>query len=98
MGKFEIISLVLGLLATAFIFVSYYFKVRYKIRNLTEEAINKAENQLAVGKAKLDYAVEQIYSCIPAVFKPFITKAFVANMIQKAFDEIKEFAKKQEKK
>lgn len=90
-----IISIVMTLCGLAGAIVAYYFHVRKKIENSALDAINKAEDMDAVGKEKFDEAVSIVMGVIPAVAKPFISKALVEKVVQKVFDKVAEFAAKQ---
>jgi hypothetical protein len=94
----EIYSIILTVLAIVGYFLSYYFSVKAKIYEATESAVNEAEQDGKTSSEKMEFAVNQIYELVPAAFKPFITKAVIEKIVQKAFDKIEEYAKKQVEK
>lgn len=91
-----ILTIAGGLIALAATFLSYYYSVKEAIRNAAEGAINAAEDLDKIGEEKMAIAVEQVYSLIPAVAKPFFSKATIQVMIQMVFDQMEEYAMKQE--
>ena len=92
-----ILNIVLGVLALAGTFLSYYLHIKEKITAATVDAINTAENEDKTGEEKKQLAVEQVYALVPKVLKPIITKKFIDQLVQAAFDKIKAFAIKQNK-
>ena len=91
----EIFSLIFGLISVLLSFVGYYFYVRSEIYRKTEDAVNNAETADEIGREKLKTATEQLYLSVPALLKPFFTKAQIELIVQSAFDKIEEYAKKQ---
>ena len=96
--KKTIFNVVLALLSVFFICLSYYFYIRAKINAATEDAVNNAEQDDKTEAEKMSLAVDQIYGIVPIVLKPFITRKVIQAIIQKAFDNIEAYAKKQVKK
>ena len=94
----DILAVAMPILAIISMFVAYYFKTKQAIINAANGAINTAEDSGKPGSEKFNQAVTDIMNIIPAVVKPFIPKEFVEAIVQKAFDEISEFAKKQVEK
>lgn len=90
-----IINILLGILAIIVSFISWYFYVKSKIYKATEGAVNDAEQDGKTAEEKLSMAVEQVYSVIPAILKPIISKEVVRGIVQAAFDKIEAYAKKQ---
>lgn len=90
-----IISIITTVLAIAGAIAAYYIHIREKIEDTALDAINTAENMDAVGKEKFNEAVNIVMGVIPAVAKPFIPKSVVEAVVQKVFDKVAEFAKKQ---
>jgi replicative DNA helicase len=86
------------ILAVVATFVAYYFKTKQAIIAAANGAINSAEDTEKAGKEKFEQAVNDIVALIPAVLKPFISRELVEVIVQKAFDEIDEFAEKQANK
>ncbi len=91
------LTIIFAILAAAGVFLSYYFQVKAKIYSETENAVNNAEQDDKAAAEKMALAVNHIYSIIPAVAKPFFSRKVVEKIVQKAFDKIEEYAKKQKK-
>lgn len=94
----NILTIVFAVLAAACSCLTYYFHVKAKIYAETENAVNNAEQDDKTATEKMRFAVDHIYSVIPAVAKPLFTRAVVEKIVQKAFDKIEEYAEKQAKK
>ncbi len=88
------INIGLGVLTVIVTFISYYFAVKSIIKNKAAGAINYAENIQALGVEKMHIAVEQVYAIVPAILKPIFNKAFIEQIIQEVFEEMKKFAEK----
>lgn len=88
-------TIIMTVLSIIGVFLSYYFSVKAKIYSATEDAVNKAEQDNKTATEKMEYAVEQIYSLVPAILKPFFSKKVIRVIVQKAFDKIEEYAQKQ---
>lgn len=93
----NILTIVFAVLAAVGSCLTYYFHVKAKVYAETENAVNDAEQDDKTAAEKMQFAVDHIYSVIPAVLKPFFTRKVVERIIQKAFDKIEEYAKKQKK-
>lgn len=90
-----IITIITTVLAIAGAIAAYYIHIRKKIEDVALDAINTVENMDAVGKEKFDEAVNIVMGVIPVVAKPFIPRSVVEVVVQKIFDKVAEFAKKQ---
>lgn len=90
----NVVSIILGVLAVCVTFISYYFSVKSKIERFARDAVNEAEDDGESGEEKMEIAVDQVCSMIPAILKPVFTREFVECVIQEAFDKMKEFAEK----
>ena len=73
----------------------YYFVIRYDLSRAVNEAIDTVEGLNAKGAAKMREAVDILYVIVPPVFRIFITKARIESLVQKAFDKMEAYAKKQ---
>ena len=89
------LTIIFAILAAAGVFVSYYFSVKANIYAETENAVNNAEQDGKVAAEKMALAVDHIYSVVPAALKPAFTRKTIEKIVQKAFDKIEEYAKKQ---
>lgn len=92
-----LIDIGLGILALIATFISYFCHVKSKLINSVPGTIDDVEIDGKVGKEKFDEAVNIIMERIPAILKPFIKRTYVEMLVQKTFDKIKDFAKKQNK-
>lgn len=95
MNTSQIINIVLGVLSVLITFVGYYFYIRGKAIKAAQKAVNDAEQDDKTGAEKLQIAVEQVYSLIPPILKPVITRTIITGIVQAAFDKIEAYAKKQ---
>lgn len=86
-------------LGVIFAFLASYYRSSEKLQNLTAKAINDAESAFAgtakKGEQKFEYALTMLYDKVPVALRPLITKKTLADMLQKAFEELSGFAEKQ---
>ncbi|MCH5164167.1 MAG: hypothetical protein J1F36_04045 [Clostridiales bacterium] len=92
---YQIISIILGVIAVIISFIGYYFYIRSKIMSAATGAVNNSELEDKVGEEKLELAVEEICALIPSFMKPLFPCSFIREVVQAAFDKIEEYAKKQ---
>ena len=92
-----ILTIVFGILAAVAAIGGYYVSIRRKIEAAATGAINEAEDLEKIGAEKMAIAVEQVYNLVPAIAKPFITRAMVEDLVQFTFDKMEEYALKQKK-
>lgn len=96
MDWYKIISTILWVV---FGFLVTYFKQRAKLIENAKYAINSAEKQYEsytkAGFQKFEYAVDMLTNLVPAPLKPFITREFIGDVVQKAFDGMQAYANKQ---
>ncbi len=98
MNKSQIINIVLVVLGVIITFFTYYFKIKAKLQSSVNGSINDAEEDGVDGKEKMARVVNDLYSLVPVAYKMIFTKEFIEKLVQKAFDKIEEYAKKQTKK
>lgn len=94
----KIINIAIPILAVLMTFVGYYFYIKSQAEKAASVAINKTETDTKDGKSgeeKLNEAVEQVYDLIPISARVFVPKPVVRGIVQVAFDNIEEYAKKQ---
>ena len=97
--KAEIIITIVSIVCTIVsILCGYYIYIRKKIEQEALDAINKAEDTDKIGKEKMAEAVETIYSVLPACVRPFISKDMIEVIVQRVFDKVEEYVRKQVKK
>jgi hypothetical protein len=90
-----IITIIMAIVGVAGAIAAYYMHIKKKIENTALDAINTAEDMDAVGAEKFKEAVDIVVGAIPVVAKPFIPRSVVEVIVQKVFDKVAEFAKKQ---
>lgn len=94
--KMEIVATIVSVVCTILaVIAGYYIYIRKKIEEEALDAINRAEDTDKHGEEKLEEAVQTVYDVLPQVIKPFISKEFLKTIIQKVFDKVEEYAKKQ---
>lgn len=94
----KIINIAIPILAVLMTFVGYYFYIKSQAEKAASVAINKTEPNIKDSKTsdeKLNEAIEQVYNLIPITARVFIPKPVVRGIVQVAFDNIEEYAKKQ---
>ena len=91
----EILNIVLVLIGVVITFVTYYFKVKNKLQDAVNGSINNAEQEGVSGEDKMNQVVNDLYSLVPIAYKGIFNKEFIQKLVQKAFDKIEEYAKKQ---
>ena len=91
----EILNIVLVVLGVVITFVTYYFKVKNKLQDAVNGSINNAEQEGVSGEDKMNQVVNDLYSLVPIAYKGIFNKEFIRKLVQKAFDKIEEYAKKQ---
>lgn len=97
MTRSEIINVVLVVLGIVITLLTYYFKIKAKLEASVNGSINDAEEDGIDGKEKMARVVNDLYSLVPVPYRMIFTKDFIEKLVQKAFDKIEEYAKKQTK-
>ena len=90
-----VLTVFASILTVVATFFSYYLIIKRKIEAEIPGAINNAEDTLMAGAEKLKVAVDTLYSLIPTVVKPFITRDIIEALVQEVFDKMEDFARKQ---
>lgn len=97
--NWELLLTILSCLCTiTAIVIGYYQTIRKKIEQEALDAINKAEDTDKIAEEKMKEAVETVYSILPAVAKPFVSKQLIETIVQGIFDKVEEYARKQVEK
>lgn len=95
----EVILSIIGSITTIIgALVSYYFYIRSKIMEITNTAINIAEDSNKIKHEKMQVAIQEIRKVLPTITKLFISDSMIESIIQHAFDKIEEYVSKQNKK
>ena len=96
MSTYEII---MTILAVIFGGLSLYVGSKKKIGDVVAEFIDQAEeiykDSTQSGGEKFEWVITKIYSIIPTALKPFITRELISTVVQKTFDFMESYAKKQ---
>lgn len=91
----EILNIVLIVLTIISTLIGYYFKVKEKISKEINGLINNAEDGESIGADKMQSVVDNLYKLVPIAYRGILNKNVLEKMVQKAFDKIEEYAKKQ---
>lgn len=93
-----IINIILAVLSVAMTYIAFYFDTKRRVQEQVNNKIDMAEDTGEAGAAKMEMVVNSLYKIVPAILKPFLTKAVIQKIAQKAFDEIEKYAERQAKK
>lgn len=91
----EILSIVMTILTILSSIVGYYFNVKQKLLDAVNGKIDEIEGNLDEGKDKMNYVVSELYALVPMPYRGIFNKNFIQKLVQKAFDEIENYAEKQ---
>lgn len=75
-----------------------YYKGNATIKGKAAEVIKTAEKEfkgVQRGGERFEWAVDYLYSLVPAPLKAVISRSVIENMVQHTFDTMTEFAKEQ---
>ena len=76
-----------------------YFKTKNTLIEEAKNAINSAEqayqDTAKAGGQKMEWVVDYLYTLVPVMIKPFISRDMVQKLVQAAFDAMKKFADSQ---
>lgn len=90
-----ILNIVMTILIIVSIVIGYYFNVKQRLLDAINGKIDEAEGNLIDGKEKMEYVVTELYRLIPIPYRSIFNKSFIEKLVQKAFDKIEDYAKKQ---
>ena len=90
-----ILTIVSSVIAVAAAILGYYQHIKKRIEQEALDAINKAEETDKIGAEKMQDAIKMVYGMIPAVARPFISEEMVELVIQRVFDKVEDYARKQ---
>ena len=90
-----ILTIVSSVITVAAAILGYYQYIKKRIEQEALNSINKAEETDKIGEEKMQDAIERVYGMIRAVAKPVISNEMVELVIQRVFDEVEEYARKQ---
>lgn len=93
------IQICIDVLMVIFGFLCMYIKTKKDILDKAAGKISEAEtvyeSYTKAGNEKFEWVVDAIFSCVPPVMKPFITRTFIGETVQKVFDQIESYSVKQ---
>lgn len=99
MNLSNIFEIVYDLLIFGGAVVFYYLSKKNELVVAAENAIARAEKEYKdatnAGGKKFEYAVNLIYTALPAQFRMFFTRELIADVVQTTFNRIEEYAKLQ---
>ena len=90
-----ILTIVSSIIAVAAAILGYYQHIKNRIEQEALDAINKAEETDKIGAEKMQDAIKMVYDMIPDVARPFISEEMVELVIQRVFDKVEDYARKQ---
>ena len=90
-----ILTIVSSVIAVAAVILGYYQHIKKRIEQEALDAINKAEETDKIGAEKMQDAIKMVYDMIPDVARPFISEEMVELVIQRVFDKVEDYARKQ---
>lgn len=89
----EIVLLITTVAGSALTVVA---RVQRKLKDNTVQFIGRAEEKFAdqenAGGAKHDYVVNKLYSQVPAVFRPFVSKERLSGLVNGTFESVNRFS------
>lgn len=96
MSTYEIIMTVLALIFGG---LSLYLSGKKNVIDAVTGFIDEAEeiykDSTKAGGEKFGWVVDRVMSIVPVALKPFITRELVSTVVQKVFDIMESYAKKQ---
>ncbi len=99
MTSANVYNIVVTILLCVAGFLFSYLKTKSTVIRKAGDFINKAEENWAsvshAGAEKFQWVVKSLHSLLPMPLKPFITEAMIAEIVQKVFDSMAEYATKQ---
>lgn len=99
MNGINIYSILITVFMVVFGFLCSYIKTKTNLISKAGDFINKAEEDYKdvskAGAQKFTWVVQTLHNLLPAPMKFFITEPMIAEIVQKVFDSMSEFATKQ---
>lgn len=91
-----ILGIVEAALAVVIYLAAFYYKRSSVLRGFIAELIADAEEEFAkqekAGAQKMEWVIDQLYAYVPVIFKPFITREKLNELVQAVFDQVARFA------
>ena len=92
-----ILNIALSVLSVGLAFLSYYLSIKKKIVEAANGEISNAEDTDKKKGEKMAYVVAHLKAIVPKFMRFIFTDRVIEKIVQKAFDKIEEYAKKQKK-
>ena len=93
-----IITILLAVVSVGLTCATFYFDVKKRLLESANGAISNAEDLDKEGKEKMAYVVKQLKSLVPSAVRFIFTDKMIESVVQSAFDDMKDYAKKQVEK
>lgn len=94
----EIVNIVLVVVSVVLAGLSYYLDVKKRILEMANTEISNAEDTDKKNAEKMAYVVAQLKTIVPKAVRFIFTDKVIEKIVQKAWDAIEDYAKKQHKK
>ena len=91
----NILNIIMTIIAVISTMLGYYFNIKQKLLDAVNGKINEAEIEGITGEQKMLYVVHELYDLVPIPYRGLLNKNVIEKLVQKAFDKIEDYAKKQ---
>ncbi len=81
------------LLGGCALYFNYNGRLKEKAASLIVQAEEAYKDVTKAGGQKFSWVVDTLYSMVPLVLRPLITRAFLEVLVQGVFDSVQEYAK-----
>ena len=96
MSTYEIIMTVLALIFGGLsLYLSGKKNVIDAVAGFIDEAEDIYKDSTQAGGEKFEWVIDRVMSIVPVALKPFINRELVSTVVQKVFDIMESYAKKQ---
>lgn len=96
MNTWNIYSIIVTVAFVLLGFLSTYLKTKSKVIAKIAEFITKAEeiykSTTGKGGEKHELVIDWAFALVPAPLKPFITREFIANTLDKIFEQVQDYS------
>ena len=90
-----ILNIVLTIVSVALAGFTYYLDIKKRLLENATKQISNAEDTDKKDAEKMAYVVGELKKLVPSVARFIFTDKVIEKLVQKAFDEIEEYAAKQ---
>lgn len=78
--------------------LAFYYNKNAKLQKSVTELINTAESMYTdttkAGGKRFEWVVDSLYNLLPAALRTIVPRSWIESLVQKVFDEMKDFAQK----